>query len=232
MIDFHAHILPMVDDGSSSIDESVEMLSLMKENSVHSVVATPHFYANDEDIDSFLERRNSSFNLLKDKMNDSPRIYLGAEVKFYNGISRLKDLKKLRIESCNLLLLEMPFNRWTEYDVKEVIDIAGLGNINVVLAHIERYLSMQKQSVIQRMLDNGILFQSNASFFKNFSTKHKSIKMLKNNQIHFLGSDCHNMNERPPNIWEAVSVINNKLGFEFAQQFINYGNEMFLHNKI
>ena len=98
MIDFHTHILPGVDDGSKNVEESLLMLDSMKNQGVKTVIATPHFYANDESVESFLSRRNEAFSSLKKSLADGPEIILGAEVRYYDGISRLEDLKKLRIE--------------------------------------------------------------------------------------------------------------------------------------
>lgn len=233
MIDFHTHILPKVDDGSRSLEQSLAMLNELKKQGVKKLVATPHFYANDESVESFLERRNRVYAELKEASDEEIEIHLGAEVKFYSGISRMQQLKKLRIEGSKLILLEMPFSKWTEYDVKEVIDISGLGNVTVVLAHVERYLAFQKKEVLQQLLDNGILFQCNASFFAGgFFSKSKALKMIRNNQIHFIGSDCHNMSDRAPNIGNAASAIRKKYGEDFIVDYVNYGNELFLQNKV
>jgi len=63
MIDFHSHILPKLDDGSSSSDESCKLLRCLATQGVESVVATPHFYADNESVERFLARRNlCSFN--------------------------------------------------------------------------------------------------------------------------------------------------------------------------
>lgn len=232
MIDFHTHILPGVDDGSKNVEESLLMLDSMKNQGVKTVIATPHFYANDESVESFLSRRNEAFSSLKKSLADGPEIILGAEVRYYDGISRLEDLKKLRIEGSRLLLLEMPFNQWTEYSIKEILDIAGRGKITLVLAHIERYLAFQKKDVLLRLLENGVLFQSNAGFFSGTFSGSKAIRMIKRNQIHFIGSDCHNMTDRAPNLEKALSRIRKKCGKVFAEDYVNYGNELFLHNKI
>ena len=61
MIDFHTHILPNVDDGSKGVEESTLMLTRLFEQGVNKVIATPHFYANDESVDEFLLRRNAAF---------------------------------------------------------------------------------------------------------------------------------------------------------------------------
>ena len=143
MIDFHSHILPMLDDGSKSVDESLEMLRMLSEQGVKRVVATPHFYANDESVDDFLKRRAESFERLKGHLTDDlPEIMLGAEVRYYNGISRLDRLRKLTVENSRLLLLEMSTAKWTEYVVNELIELSNSGDLTVALAHIERYLFM------------------------------------------------------------------------------------------
>ncbi|MBQ8395535.1 MAG: capsular polysaccharide biosynthesis protein, partial [Oscillospiraceae bacterium] len=57
IIDFHTHVLPKIDDGSSSLKESIGMLRLEAEQGIETVVATPHFYANHDSPEAFLERR-------------------------------------------------------------------------------------------------------------------------------------------------------------------------------
>ena len=52
-----------------------------------------------------------------------------------------------------------------------------------------------------------MLMQSNASFFLRWNTKHKALRMLESGQIHLLGSDCHNMADRPPRLGEALEII-------------------------
>ncbi len=233
MIDFHTHILPAVDDGSRSIDESLLMLRALSEQNTKKVVLTPHFYADNESVDSFLNRRNEAYELLKAKAPpDSPNTVLGAEVRYYAGIGHLQELKKLRIDGTKLLLLEMPFSHWTEHSLSEVLDIAGRGNITLVLAHIERYLPFITGNIFQRLADNGVLFQANASFFDGFFKSAKAIKMLKKNRIHFIGSDCHNASERRPNMTTAFQTLNRRLGEYAAKKFFDYGNQLFLQNQI
>ena len=77
MIDFHTHVLPCVDDGSQSMEESLAMLSAMREQGVTTVIATPHFYANDDSIDSFLARRDGAYASLASACENAPRIILG-----------------------------------------------------------------------------------------------------------------------------------------------------------
>ena len=232
MIDWHIHILPMIDDGSRNVAESVAMLNMQMSQGVNTVIATPHFFANDETVDSFLDRRKSAWELLKTELPDEhPQIKLGAEVKYYQGISRMEGLEALKIEGSKLLLLEMPMTGWTEYMVRELIELSGKSSIRIVLAHIERYLSLQKQAVWERIYDSGILMQVNASFFTTLASKRKAISLLRKGKIHFVGSDCHNMTSRSPQIGKAFEIIQKKLGDNYLSQMNEYGYGLLAHDK-
>lgn len=232
MIDFHSHILPKLDDGSKSVDESCEMLRRLSAQGITKVVATPHFYANNESVDEFLARRRASYEALKPQLTeDMPEIVLGAEVKYYRGISRLEDLKKLCIEDSDLLLLEMPMCKWSEYIVKEVIDMTGFGNIVTVLAHIDRYLKLQNSKMWNRLFEADLLMQVNSEFFTSFFTRRKALKMLYNQNVQLIGSDCHNLTDRSPKIGDALTYIKEKIGQDFIKFLNDYENSLFNSNR-
>lgn len=225
MIDFHSHILPKMDDGSRSTEESAAMLKALSEQGVTKVMATPHFYANDESVSDFLSRRQISFERLSEVMTDEmPEIVLGAEVRYYSGIGHLDGLETLCVQGSRLLLLEMPETRWTEYAVKEIAHIRSERNIIPVLAHIERYIGYQNSETFYRLLESGVMMQINASFVNGTFSKRKALNLLKKNQVHFIGSDCHNMSDRAPEIGKAVNIIRKKLGNGFTDAFIDFAN--------
>ena len=229
MIDWHNHVLPAMDDGSRSVAESMTMLRAQTAQGVTTVIATPHFYANDESVASFLKRRDRSAALLAEQCRgeDLPMVRLGAEVRYYPGISRLDGLSELCIEGSRLLLLEMPTIHWTESMVRELIALSGRDGIRLVLAHIDRYWFLQNREVWDRLLESGIVMQTNASFFSAFSTKRKALSLLKEGYIHLLGSDCHNMTTRPPQIGRAVTAIQKRFGADFVCQMNEFGHSLF-----
>ena len=230
MIDWHSHILPGVDDGSRNVDESLSMLNIMSGQGVSSVVATPHFYADEESIDSFLARRKKAYETLSPHLNnDIPRIFCGAEVRYYPGIAKLKDIKSLAIEDTRILLLEMPMSHWTEYTIKELIELAGTRGLSIVLAHIDRYLPIQRIDVFERLCENGLLMQVNASFFKSFFNRRKAFSLLDSGIIHFLGSDTHNLTDRSPNLGSAYELIEKKFGKNFVLQMDEFGYRQLGH---
>ena len=228
MIDWHSHVLPGIDDGSRNVEESVSMIQTLSSQGVKTVIATPHFYANDESADSFLERRTAALELLNTQLSrDAPEIRCGAEVRYYPGISHLEDLKKLTIEGSKLLLLEMPIMGWTEYTVRELMALSRRNDICLVLAHAERYMSLQKKAMWEELRDYGVLIQSNASFFTAWHTRHKAISFLREGYIQFVGSDSHNMTSRPPQLGKALATIQKKLGDDYINQMNSYGYSKF-----
>lgn len=215
MIDFHSHILPSMDDGSSSVKETLELLGRLSEQHIDTVAATPHFIADRESIQSFISRRAEALARVREYSGAAvPDIRLGAEVAFYDGISMLEGLENLCLEGTDILLLEMPCSKWSSYTVRELYSLTSSGTVTVMLAHIERCLFEQSPDTLEHLLDDGVIMQSNASFFINRLTRRKACSMLKGDLIHVIGSDCHNITARPPRIGEAYEIIEKRLGAE------------------
>ncbi len=223
MIDFHSHILPNIDDGAQSVEESIEMLRMLKNQGVNTVCLTPHYIAMDESPKEFLERRNEAFKVLTEAINnyeeELPELILGAEVYYYPGICRMEEIDTLKLKNTDLLLLEMPMAPWSEYTIREMLDLINFSNTKVVIAHIERAIKYQKRGVIERLIENGVMMQTNASFFNMRKTRRAAFKMFSNGQIHFLGSDCHSIKHRPPRIDEAVNAIRDKFSQNAIDEF-------------
>lgn len=227
MIDWHSHVLCGIDDGAKTPEESILMLSALYESGVDTVCATPHFHADRITVDGFLQSREDALGKIKETAKGQiPRILLGAEVRYYPGISRMERLAELCIENTGLLLLEMPFSKWTEYTQRELRELAGSAPFGVVLAHIERYLKLQDRKTWQRIYEAGLYTQVNASFFNSRMTRGKALRMISSDRIHFIGSDCHNMSTRAPDLADAYKVIEKKLGAQFASSVDEYSYSM------
>lgn len=205
MIDIHSHVLPCIDDGSKSVEESIRMLKASAAQGIGEIVATPHFYPDEDSPDRFLRRRNAAADrLLSVRQDGSSKLRLGAEVYYFEGISMTDGIEELRISGTELLLLEMPFGSWSGRMIKDIRELNRRRGLTVLLAHIERYMHYQSSRVWDELLDSQVLMQSNADFFLKWNTRQKALRMLRSGRIHFIGSDCHNMNSRPPLIGEAL----------------------------
>lgn len=215
MIDFHSHVLPGMDDGSPNTDTSMKMLELMRLDGIDTVIATPHFYGERESMDSFLKRRNVCVQHLKRKYDSEqfPKIAIGAEVAYFEGISKAEDLNKLCIAGTNLLLLEMPFCNWNERIFNEVKKLAGSKDFHLILAHIERYPSYQKRdSYFEDVLGLDVTCQCNAGPLLSWSKRKQVLRYFESGQAKLLGSDCHNLESRKPNLGEGRKILEKKLG--------------------
>ena len=227
MIDFHSHILPGIDDGSRSVEMSLRMLDMLAAQGADTVCATSHFYATQRTPSHFLDRRQEAWEALKPALpENAPEILLGAEVLYYPGITRMRELPRLCLEGTNLLLLEMPFTAWSEYYTREVEELAHSGEFTVLLAHIERYFFKQPIAVWDRFLELDIVMQSNADFFLPFRTKRKALKLLREGRVHLLSSDAHNTSSRAPRLDEAASVIEKKLGPRTLREMDRLGRRL------
>ena len=216
LIDFHTHILPGIDDGSSSLEESIAMLRMTGEQGIRNVIATPHFYPQYDSLEHFLQRRDNAFATLCEKtgeMSELPTVILGAEVYFFRGMSQSDSLDRLTIGEKKCILLEMPAISWTDEIYRELYEIHAQRGIVPIIAHVERYITPFNQGKVMRQLaELPVLVQANANFFVKRSTARMAARLLKEDRIHLLGSDCHNMVQRKPNLDLAVQRIRTSLG--------------------
>lgn len=213
-IDFHSHILPGMDDGSRSVEESLAMLRASAAYGVSTMVAAPHFYARHESPEAFLARRTRALAALDAaRTAELPAVIPAAEVYFFAGMSAVDALDRLCIGDSRFLLLEMPFEPWSRSVVQEVIKLIHMRQITPVLAHIERYLKFQRGTErLDELLSCGALAQMNAACVNGWRTRRSALRMIRDERVHLLGSDCHNMADRRPDLGAAYAVIERKLG--------------------
>ena len=223
MVDFHAHILPDVDDGAKDVNTSLEMLRESRRQGVDIICATPHFYADQDDPRSFLERRNIAWRRLRRNMapeEDWPEVRLGAEVLFFPGMSGAEEMKELCLEGTPFLLIEPPMRRWTEAMLEEIEECGSNLKVAPVIAHVDRYMRLLRDdSLLKRLKGRRMFAQVNASFFLHPSSYDKAMESLKDGLIHFIGTDCHNIHDRAPDLGPAADLIlADSEGREFFRQ--------------
>ncbi len=221
MIDFHTHILPGIDDGSKNVEQSLQMLRMEARQGITEVIATSHYYPDEGSPRKYLQRRERAWQQLASQLTeDMPRVRLGAEVQYFEGICRVEELETLRIQGSELLLLEMPTKVWSNRMLDDIVELNSRPEMQVVLAHIDRYAQWLPKGLVGELVDAGVLIQANASAFGDFFSAMKAKKMLNQGQLHFFGSDCHSTEHRRPN-WDKVSP---KLLAQLAEISAHYAN--------
>lgn len=231
--DFHSHILPGIDDGSASVEESIAMLRMEKEQGIDCVIATPHFYAHHDTPERFLRRRARAEEMLREQMGnnpDFPELRIGAEVYFFKGISDSDVISELTIDSKQCILIEMPVSPWDASVYRELESLYVRRGVLPVIAHIDRYITrFRTYGIPGRLKDLPVMVQANSEFFLNRLTASMALRMLKNGGIHLLGSDCHNLKSRKPDLGEALTLIQRRLGTD-AIDWINSNEQEILAN--
>lgn len=188
-IDFHAHILPRCDHGSDGWETSRQQLKLARAAGVGMICATSHFYAHHTSVDDFLTKRQRSFEeLMAYAPERCPRVLLGAEVLAFEGIERLPNLQKLRLQGTKMLLLEMPFTHWSEGLLDSVEAISENESFRIVLAHVDRY---DRKAVEKLFGLNHVRGQVNADNLKKRLGKGYLRAWAREGLVVAVGSDIH-----------------------------------------
>ena len=187
-VDFHSHVLPAADHGSDGIGMSLSQVKFARRAGVDTIVATPHFYPDEETVSEFLERREAAYNELCREDLGGVRVIKAAEVQLAPGIEELPELLDLCIEGTNYILLEFPmepFQDWQLHAVKEIQKTRGL---RPIIAHIDRYSRKSREKILNLNVD----VQINCSaFLHERKRKVHFLDLIAEDSVHILGSDTH-----------------------------------------
>ena len=123
----------------------------------------------------------------------------------------------------------MPFDSWSDSVLQGIERIINR-RLNPIIAHFDRYLPYQKnQANLKQIIEMGAVLQMNADSLKHFSSRHRVVKLLKKNIVSLVGSDCHNMEFRPPNLNIAEKGLRKLMDGKYLASVENLG-DMILRN--
>ncbi len=218
LIDIHTHILPGMDDGSRDTETSFRMLSLLKAQNVGTVVLTPHFYTDRENMHDFLSRRDTALSALEPIARQlDMQLFSGCEMYFSDYIFNNADLSPVCINSGRYLLTELPFScRFSDVSVNKIARLIADFGVIPVLAHIERYPPLMKdRKYLEYLIGMGCLAQINLDALQDGFLQRKTLlRYIEDDLVHVVGTDCHNTDSRAPDYFDGIRVIEKKLGAE------------------
>ncbi len=227
MIDLHTHLLPHLDDGSRDTEESKAMLSQYGE-SVTQIALTPHFYPLRDRLSSFLSARETAYQRLQSLVLPTPlKFHLGAEVAYFDGMRHSEVVRQFTIGESRLLLCEMPMQGWEEKMFSDLLEAGHRFDFIPVLAHIDRYrLHASAWEWIDSFIAQGGLTQINTSALQS-RLKKKAKQWIKDGKVHFLGSDCHGVRHRPPDLCRVLQELKSDGELEVLSQLHRYTERYF-----
>lgn len=232
MIDFHSHILPNIDDGSSSIEESINILKEAKEAGFTKIISTSHYI--EEYYESDEKERTELLKNIEKNYQDI-ELYLGNEIYITDQMIELvKEGKASTINNSKYILFELPMNTKTMLTKEMVYRIIENGNIPII-AHPERYSYVQyNPEYVEELAEMGAMFQANyGSIIGMYGEKAKKTvkKLLKQDLIQFLGSDVHRTNQIYPLIPKAIKKISKVISEEKIKELTVMNPQKVLDNE-
>ena len=236
MIDFHTHILPNIDDGSRSIDETFNLIKEAKEVGFDGIILTSHYIENYYETD--VPERDVWVKAISENLGAKgidTDLYLANEIYISeNMMGLLEQRKASTINNSCYVLFELPLNE-EPLNLYDVIYSLQENKLIPILAHPERYSFVQKEpELIYDLIEKGCLMQANyGSIIGQYGVKAEYIvkKFLENNMIHFLGSDVHRQNSIYPKIPFALEKIKEIVGEEKLEELTTINPKLVLANK-
>jgi len=198
MIDIHNHLIYNVDDGSTSLKKSIEILKQAEKNGYTDIIITPHYYEG-KNYCSTVEDNLKKLHEIKEKLkleNININIYLGNEVFIDNNIlENLENKKITTLNNSRYILIELPLYSEVNYVHDMIFKLISNG-ITPIIAHPERYRYYHdKPEEYEKMIEEGALLQGNiGTIYNHYGKQCKNVlkRLLKNNMITFMSTDTHN----------------------------------------
>lgn len=223
LIDIHSHILPGADDGSDSLETSMKMLKCAADDGISGIILTPHNKPGHQNMD-FSKMTSTVEKLQKMMLKEdiTVELYVGSELYYRSGLlEEIESDTAVTMADSRYVLLE--FNPLEDYDyIRNGIYSLLMGGYYPILAHAERYRNVCiKKYGIDDLIEMGCYIQVNAaSIMGKSGSKAKRFvkKILKQQQVHFVATDAHDLGKRAPCLSNCADFIRKKYGEDYSKK--------------
>lgn len=234
--DIHCHILPNLDDGPRTMQESMKLLKMARRQNISSLIATPHYSVQFENDDP--QKIQRLCKLLEEKAQEvvdpQMRIYPGQEIFYSEDILKKLDRGELlTLAGSRYILVEfLPQVLYSQlYRVTRDLVLEGY---RPILAHIERYGALREPGRVEELEDIGAYLQMNyrrigGKWYEE--TTRWCRKMLKEEKIHFLATDMHDLKYRYPATTDAEVWMYKHLERKYMKKICFQNADNILQNK-
>ena len=228
MIDFHNHILPNVDDGSKSIEMTLDMFQTAQLQGITDVVNTVHFQhpkMENKNVEyDFIENKIKMVQSVLEDNNIKIKIHSASEVFYLPNLTDILDNPITTFGNGNYMLIEFQTLLLPE-NYKDELFKLQLKNITPIIAHPERYRKIQNNiGILEEWIELGYIIQIDCGSILGAFGKEAKITsdyIIENNLCHLIGSDAHNNTKRNFCLLEAYEVLSKLANAEYVTHLKN-----------
>lgn len=236
MVDIHTHLIPNVDDGSKSVDDTFAMFSEAEKAGFTDIIFTSHY------LTEYYEPKAEDLVFWKDKLqeilikqNRKLKLHSGMEVYISEQIGELiKQNKILTLANSRYILIELPLSTSVKY-LDHIIYLLESIGFKFILAHPERYKEIQENTnLVEEYIEKGCLIQCNyGSILGQYGKEAKKVikHLLKKDLVHFMGSDCHRKGSVYLEVPKAIKKIEKIVGKEKLYKITTTNAQKILNNE-
>ena len=227
MLDLHCHLFPDMDDGPATMDETLSMLYIAKEENIDLIAATHHYMEEQQTVSEYLasweEKHKQVQEFIKAEDIDLD-IVMGAEVLISPFLAQLEGLESLCINGSRYLLVELPMLDIPQY-TEDVIYALRLKGITPIIAHPERnHRIIKDPNLLHPLIEMGALGQVNTSSITGLYGRkiRKCVRiLLEHNMAHLIATDAHSPRTRSPRFKKAVTQLEKWFGREYSKVLLD-----------
>ena len=234
-VDIHCHILPGVDDGSQTPEETKAMLQKAWDEGIQIMVATPHYHKQrgKNDIELIKKQLLLTRKLAKE-VHPKMQICLGMEIYYGEDVPELlKEGRVVSIRKSRYILVEFSPGDEFQYILNAVRKLQMSGH-TVIIAHIERYNCLRKDISNAECYGNGSYLQGeHGQHYRSYGRSVKKFlrEALKAHLVQLVGTDAHGSERRTPKMQEAYKEVVKRCGEEYADQIFGQNAKKVLRNE-
>lgn len=219
-IDIHCHILPGIDDGPESVEESLDMVRMAANDGTSSIFCTPHVYPGVYDTDT--ESIKLARDELKSMVPNGMKLFFGGDVRITPDLpERLANQEVPTLSGSPYLLVEFPSQIIPHYTGRLIFNLKRKGLIPII-THPERCAYFAKDFTgLQVLREQGCMFQLTAmSLTKDVVKEVRKITyaMIENGFADFIASDAHSTGHRAPILSTAYEAVQRQFGKDLADR--------------
>lgn len=235
--DIHCHILPHIDDGAEDKRQMLGMMKIAYQEGIRHIIATPHYHPRRGEADAGVIQPafEKAKKTAKEHVPDL-KLYMGNEIYFRQDAKELlKNKTILTLADSDYVLVEFS-TAADKIQIKSAVSQLQMAGFMPVIAHVERFEALTGEfAFVKELAAGGVYFQANTSSITGDSgglAKRFLKKMIREDCLHFVGTDAHSMHQRAPLMKKCAKYLSKKFGEDTAAKLLIENPSRIIENKI